>query len=159
MGVTPNTLYTPPIFPQLCIYFMIKNCQIIFLKVVYRTPPENAFMHVYFYFYSVVKCGNCALGINERIKKSSRTQKRTQTHHCRKVIEGSPGGPYQKDFEREPPRANHESACLFPLQREEQTPASLHARSSYGPATHSLAKFKVMPINDSAANCKDVDLS
>ena len=26
------------------------------------------------------------------------------------------------------------------LAREERTPASLHARSSYGPATHSLAK-------------------
>ncbi len=85
---------------------MIKNCQIIFPKVIYRTPPQNAFMNVYFYFYSVVKCGNCALGINEPIKKSSRTQKRTQTHHCREVIEGPPGGPYQKDFEREPPRAN-----------------------------------------------------
>jgi hypothetical protein len=91
MGVTPNTLCTPTIFPQLWIYFMIKNCQIIFPKVIYRTPPENAFMHVYFYFYSVVKCGNRALGINERIKKSSRTQKRTQTHHCREVIEGPPG--------------------------------------------------------------------
>jgi hypothetical protein len=33
---------------------MIKNRQIIFPKVVYRTPPENAFMNVYFYFYSVV---------------------------------------------------------------------------------------------------------
>jgi hypothetical protein len=48
MGVKPNTLYTPPVFPQLCIYFMIKNRQIIFPKVVYRTPPENAFMNVYF---------------------------------------------------------------------------------------------------------------
>jgi hypothetical protein len=85
---------------------MIKNRQIIFPKVVYRTPPENAFMNVYFYFYSVVKCGNRALGINEQIKKSSRTQKRTQTHHCREVIEGPPGGPYRKYFEREPPRAN-----------------------------------------------------
>jgi hypothetical protein len=70
MGVTPNTLYTPPIFPQLWIYFMIKNRQIIFRKGVRRTPPENAFMNVYFYFYSVVKCGNRALGINERIKKN-----------------------------------------------------------------------------------------
>jgi hypothetical protein len=69
MGVTPNTLYTPPIFPQLWIYFMIKNRQIIFRKGVRRTPPENAFMNAYFYFYSVVKCGNRALGINERIKK------------------------------------------------------------------------------------------
>jgi hypothetical protein len=106
-GVTPNTLYTPPIFPQLWIYFMIKNCQIIFPKGVHRTPPENAFMNVYFYFYCVVKCGNRALGINEPIKKSSRTQKQTQTHHCHKVIEGPPGGPYRKDFEREPPWANH----------------------------------------------------
>jgi hypothetical protein len=48
---------------------MIKNHQIIFPKGVYRTPPENAFMNVYFYFYCVVKCGNRALGINERIKK------------------------------------------------------------------------------------------
>jgi hypothetical protein len=59
---------------------MIKNCQIIFPKGVYRTPPENAFMNGYFYFYCVVKCGNHALGIHERIKKSSRTQKQTQTH-------------------------------------------------------------------------------
>jgi hypothetical protein len=48
MGVRPNTLYTPPIFPQLWIYFMIKNHQIIFRKGVHRTPPENAFMNVYF---------------------------------------------------------------------------------------------------------------
>jgi hypothetical protein len=73
-GVTPNTLYTLPIFPQLWIYFMIKNCQIIFPKGVCRTPPENAFMNVYFYFYCVVKCQNCALGVNEQ-KRSSRTQK------------------------------------------------------------------------------------
>jgi hypothetical protein len=73
MGVRPNTLYTPPIFPQLWIYFMIKNRQIIFGKSVHRTPPENAFMNVYFYFYCVVKCGNRALGINEQIKKSSQT--------------------------------------------------------------------------------------
>jgi hypothetical protein len=70
MGVTPNTLYTPPIFGQLWIYFMIKNRQIIFRKGVRRTPPENAFMNEYFYFYSVVKCGNRALGMNERIKKN-----------------------------------------------------------------------------------------
>jgi hypothetical protein len=92
MGVRPNTLYTPPKFPHLWIYFMIKNCQIIFPKGVYRTPPENAFMNEYFYFYCVVKCGNRALDIHEQIKKSSWTQKRTQTHHCRKVIE-SPGTP------------------------------------------------------------------
>jgi hypothetical protein len=36
--------------------FMIKNRQIILPKGVYRTPPENAFMNVYFYFYCVVKC-------------------------------------------------------------------------------------------------------
>jgi hypothetical protein len=48
---------------------MIKNRQIIFPKVVYRTPPENAFMNVYFYFYCVVKRGNRALSINECIKK------------------------------------------------------------------------------------------
>jgi hypothetical protein len=96
-GVTPNTLYTRPKFPQLWIYFIIKNCQIIFPNGVYRTPPENAFMNVYFYFYCVVKCGNRALGINERIKKSSRTQKQTQTHHCREVIEGPAGDSYQKE--------------------------------------------------------------
>jgi hypothetical protein len=49
---------------------MIKNCQIIFPKGVYTTPPENTFMNEYFYFYSVVKCGNCALGINEGLKKN-----------------------------------------------------------------------------------------
>jgi hypothetical protein len=37
-------------------------------KGVYRIPPEYASMNVYFYFYCVVKRGNCALGINERIK-------------------------------------------------------------------------------------------
>jgi hypothetical protein len=78
-GVTPNTLYIPLIFTQLWICFMIKNCQIIFRKGVHRTPPENAFMNGYFYIYCVVKCGNRALGINKRIKKSSRTQKQTQT--------------------------------------------------------------------------------
>jgi hypothetical protein len=55
---------------------MIKNHQIIFRKGVRRTPPENGFMNAYFYFYCVDKCGNRhALGIHERIKKSSRTQK------------------------------------------------------------------------------------
>jgi hypothetical protein len=77
-GVTPNTLYPLHIrdfFVQLCIYFMIKNCQIIFAKGVHRMPPENASMNAYFYIYCVVNCGNCALGINERIKKSCRTKK------------------------------------------------------------------------------------
>jgi hypothetical protein len=55
----------------------------------------------YFYFYCVVKCGNRALGINERIKKSSQTQKWTQTHNCREVIEGPARDPNQKDFKRE----------------------------------------------------------
>jgi hypothetical protein len=86
IGVRPNTLYTRPIFPELCIYFMIKNCQIVFPKGVYRTPPENAFMNGYFYFYCVVKCPLRAFCIHEQIKKSSPTQKRTQTHHCREVI-------------------------------------------------------------------------
>jgi hypothetical protein len=69
-GVRPNTLYAPPKFPHLWIYFMIKNCQIVFPKGVRRTPQKNAFMNGYFYFYCVVKCGNRALGINERMKKS-----------------------------------------------------------------------------------------
>jgi hypothetical protein len=43
-----SPLYTPPIFPQLWIYFMIKNRQIIFPKVIYRTRPQNAFMNAYF---------------------------------------------------------------------------------------------------------------
>jgi hypothetical protein len=112
MGVRPNTLYIPLIFPQLWIYFMIKNCQIILPKGVYRTPPENAFMNVYFYFYCVIKCGNRALGINEHIKKSSRTQKQTQTHHCLEVIEGPAGGLYQKDFERGPLRPMMAMWCM-----------------------------------------------
>jgi hypothetical protein len=139
MGVRPNTLYTPPVFPQLWIYFMIKNRQIIFPKVVYRTPPENAFMNVYFYFYSVVKCRNRALGINERIKKSSRTQKRTQTHHCREVIEGPPGGPYRKCFEREPPRANHDVAFCIYLSHGSSRPDNagvVPLGSPYEPTTH-----------------------
>jgi hypothetical protein len=60
-GCHAEHLYTPPIFPQLWIYFMIKNCQIIIPKGVRRTHPENAFMNAYFYFYCVVKCGNSAL--------------------------------------------------------------------------------------------------
>jgi hypothetical protein len=67
-----------------------------------QNTPENAFMHVYFYFYSVVKCGNRALGINGRIKKIFSDTKMNPNHHCREVIEGPPGGPYRKDFEREP---------------------------------------------------------
>jgi hypothetical protein len=45
-------------------------------------------------FSSIVLLNACprrALGTHEWIKKSSRTQKRTQTHHCRKVIEGPAG--------------------------------------------------------------------
>jgi hypothetical protein len=45
---------------------MIKNCQIIFQKGVNRIPPENTFMNGYFYIYCVVKCGNHALGMNEK---------------------------------------------------------------------------------------------
>jgi hypothetical protein len=85
---------------------MIKNRQIIFPKVVYRTPPENAFMNVYFYFYSVVKCGNHALGINERIKKIFSDTKMNPNPPLSRSDRGPSGGPYQKDFEREPPRAN-----------------------------------------------------
>jgi hypothetical protein len=107
MGNMPNTLYTPPIFPQLCIYFIIKNCQIIFPKGVYRTPPENAFINVYFYFYCVVKCRNRALGINERIKKIFSDTKTNPNHHCCEVIEGPAGDPNQKDFKKESPWANY----------------------------------------------------
>jgi hypothetical protein len=67
-SIFPNTLECTPKFPQLWINFMIKNCQIIFPKVIYRTPPENAFMNGYFYFNCVVKCGNRGHGINEHIK-------------------------------------------------------------------------------------------
>jgi hypothetical protein len=98
MGVTPNTLYAPPIFRQLCIYFMIKNRQIIFPKVVYRTPPENAFMHVYFYFYSVVKCGNRALSINERIKKIFSDTKTNPNPPLSRSDRGPSGGPVPKGF-------------------------------------------------------------
>jgi hypothetical protein len=87
---------------------MIKNCQIIFPKGVYRTPPQNAFMNVYFYFYSVVKCGNRALGINERIKKIFSNTKTNPNPPLSRSDRGPSGGPYQKDFEREPPRANDE---------------------------------------------------
>jgi hypothetical protein len=51
MGVRPNTLYTPPIFPQLRIYFMIKNRQIIFPKGVYRTPKK---MHSWMYTFTSI---------------------------------------------------------------------------------------------------------
>jgi hypothetical protein len=87
---------------------MIKNCQIIFPKGVYRTPPQNAFMNVYFYFYSVVKCGNRALGINERIKKIFSNTKTNPNPPLSRSDRGPSGGPYQKDFEREPPQANDE---------------------------------------------------
>jgi hypothetical protein len=62
-----HPLYSPKISSIMDIFYD-QNFQIIFPKGVYRTPPENAFMNVYFYFYCVVKCGNCALGINECIK-------------------------------------------------------------------------------------------
>jgi hypothetical protein len=81
---------------------MIKNRQIIFPKVVYRTPPENEFMHVYFYFYSVVKCGNHALGINERIKEIFSDTKTNPNPPLSRSDREPSGGPYQKDFEREP---------------------------------------------------------
>jgi hypothetical protein len=103
MGVRPNTLYTPPVFPQLCIYFMIKNRQIIFPKVVYRTPPENAFMNVYFYFYSVVKCGNRALGINERIKKIFLDTKMNPNSPLSRSDRGPSGGPVPKGFRKRAP--------------------------------------------------------
>jgi hypothetical protein len=106
MGVTPNTLYTPPIFPQLWIYFMIKNRQIIFPKVIYRTPPENAFMNVYFYFYCVVKCGNRALGINERIKKIFSDTKTNPNPPLSRSDRGPSGGPVPKGFRKRAPRAN-----------------------------------------------------
>ena len=103
MGVRPNTLYTPPVFPQLWIYFMIKNRQIIFPKVVYRTPPENAFMNVYFYFYSVVKCGNRALGINERIKKIFLDTKTNPNPPLSRSDRGPSGGPVPKGFRKRAP--------------------------------------------------------
>jgi hypothetical protein len=37
------------------------------------------------------------------LKKSSRTQKQTQTHHCCKVIEGPAGGPEPKGFRKRVP--------------------------------------------------------
>jgi hypothetical protein len=103
MGVRPNTLSTPPVFPQLWIYFMIKNRQIIFPKVVYRTPPENAFMNVYFYFYSVVKCGNRALGINERIKKIFLDTKTNPNPPLSRSDRGPSGGPVLKGFRKRAP--------------------------------------------------------
>jgi hypothetical protein len=103
MGVRPNTLYTPPIFPQLRIYFMIKNRQIIFPKGVYRTPPENAFMNVYFYFYCVLKCGNRALGINERIKKIFSDTKTNPNPPLSRSDRGPCGGPVPKGFRKRAP--------------------------------------------------------
>ena len=79
---------------------MIKNCQIIFPKVIYRTPPENAFMNVYFYFYSVVKCGNRALGINERIKKIFSDTKSNPNPPLSRSDRGPSGGPVLKGFLR-----------------------------------------------------------
>jgi hypothetical protein len=102
-GVTPNTLYTATKFRQLCIYFMIKNRQIIFPKVVYWTPPENAFMNGYFYFYSVVKCGNRALGINERIKKIFSDTKTNPNPPLSRSDRGPSGGPVPKVFRKRAP--------------------------------------------------------
>jgi hypothetical protein len=82
---------------------MIKNRQIIFPKVIYRTPPENAFMNVYFYFYSVVKCGNRALGINERIKKIFLDTKTNPNPPLSRSDRGPSGGPVPKGFRKRAP--------------------------------------------------------
>jgi hypothetical protein len=91
-----HPLYTPDISSTSHIVYDQKLPNYLPKRCLQNTP-ENAFMYEYFYFYCVVKCGNRALGINERIKKSSQTQKCTQTHHCHEVIEG-PGTP-RKMFE------------------------------------------------------------
>jgi hypothetical protein len=103
MGVTPNTLYTPQVFPQLWIFFMIKNHQIIFRKGVRRTPPENAFMNEYFYFYCVVKCGNHALGIHERIKRIFLDTKANPNPPLLQSDRGPCGGPEPKGFRKRVP--------------------------------------------------------
>jgi hypothetical protein len=82
---------------------MIKNRQIIFPKVIYRTPPENAFMNVYFYFYCVVKCGNRALGINERIKKIFSDTKTNPNPPLSRSDRGPSGGPVPKGFRKRAP--------------------------------------------------------
>jgi hypothetical protein len=82
---------------------MIKNRQIIFPKVVYRTPPENAFMNVYFYFYSVVKCGNRALGINERIKKIFSDTKTNPNPPLSRSDRGPSGGARTESISKESP--------------------------------------------------------
>jgi hypothetical protein len=105
-----HPLYAPK-FPQLWTYFMIKNRQIIFPKVVYRTPPENAFMNVYFYFYSVVKCGNRALGINERIKKIFSDTKTNPNPPLSRSDRGPSGGPVPKVFRKRAPSGQWE-ACI-----------------------------------------------
>jgi hypothetical protein len=72
---------------------MNKNRQIIFPKGVRKTPPENAFMNEYFYFYCVVKCGNRALGINERIKKFFSDTKTNPNPPLSRSDRGPCGGP------------------------------------------------------------------
>jgi hypothetical protein len=133
MGVRPNTLSTPPVFPQLWIYFMIKNCQIIFPKVVYRTPPENAFMNVYFYFYSVVKCGNRALGINERIKKNFSDTKTNPNPPLSRSDRGPSGGPVPKGFRKRAPSGQSQMSKNF-----QKIPFSCNSSHNFTPKRNEL---------------------
>jgi hypothetical protein len=90
-------------------------------KGVCRTPPENAFMNVYFYFYCVVKCGNHALGINEWIKKifsDTRTNPNpplsqsdrgpSSGAHTKRILKESPLGPI-KVCHANPRRNNYQN--------------------------------------------------
>jgi hypothetical protein len=91
---------------------MIKNRQIIFPKVIYRTPPENAFMNVYFYFYCVVKCGNRALGIDERIKKIFSDTKTNPNPPLSRSDRGPSGGPVPKGFRKRAPSGQSTSSFM-----------------------------------------------
>jgi hypothetical protein len=83
-----NNLYIPPIFTEIMDIFYDQKSPNYIPKRCPQNTPENAFMNGYFYIYCVVKYGNHALGNNEHVKKSSWTQKQTQSQHYCKVIEG-----------------------------------------------------------------------
>jgi hypothetical protein len=75
--------------------YLLKRCP--------QNTPENAFMNEYFYFYCVVKCGNCALGINERIKKIFSDTKTNPNPPLSRSDRGSSGGPVPKGFRKRAP--------------------------------------------------------
>jgi hypothetical protein len=100
-GVTLNTLQTPPIFPQLCINFMMKNHQIIFPKGVRRTPPENAFiLDTFSSIVLLVNVETVLSAIMNVLKKIFSDTKMNPNPPLSQSGRGPTRDPNQKDFER-----------------------------------------------------------